>query len=106
MLFHKSPTDPTGAIDLYPHANDEQSAALQNRLTIMHGKIYYNGNEWTAEHIQREKERIEQLEATFKAALMVVEAEESCPDCVEEITEKWLERSASMADAMPSHVEL
>jgi len=27
-----------------------------------------------------------------------------CPDCVGEIAEKWFKRSASMADAMPSHI--
>ena len=75
MLFHKSPNDPTGAVDLYPHADNEQDAVMQSRLTIIYGKVYYNGNEWTAKYIQREKKRILELEAAFLVAQKIIECE-------------------------------
>ena len=81
MLFNISPNCITGAMDLYPYADNEQDAPFQPRLTIMYNEIYYNGNEWTIEHIQREKERIQRLEDAFKVAQMVIECERQ-PDLI------------------------
>jgi len=75
MLVNIRTDDPTRAIDIYPHAQNEQEAVFQARFTVMYSKIYYQGNEWTIEAIQREKERVQQLEAAFLVAQMVIECE-------------------------------
>lgn len=81
MLFHKNPQDHTGAIDLYPHTDDATRIIFQDRLTVMYKKIYLNGNEWTVEHMQREKKRVKRLEAAFKVAQAIIESDEACPQC-------------------------